>query len=38
VLLAEELKDLGAAVALRVLDALGARVAIEDGALVVRLA
>jgi signal transduction histidine kinase len=38
VLLAEELKDLGAAVALRVLDALGARVVIEDGALVVRLA
>lgn len=38
VLLAEELKDLGSAVALRVLDALGAAVAVDGRLLVVRLA
>ncbi len=37
IVLAQELKDLGAAVALRVLDALGAAVALEDGTLLVRL-
>lgn len=38
VLLAVELKDLGSAVALRVLDVLGAEVALDGGSLVVRLA